>query len=265
MRSVRRALLPATLLTAALTGFVTGDADAVVGGSDVPQGKYPFMAAVLDGGSQICGGSVVAQTWVLTAAHCVPDGANGAGAAGEYSVSVGNVDYTEGTEVDVVAIFQHPDYDASGNSENDVALLQLASAVPTGVTAIDLADAPGDDDLEATGTPVIVAGWGSEVPVVGLVPPLTTTMKETDLSVVSDDDCAEDLDAATQVCAESFLADSCQGDSGGPLFARRAGGAIVQVGVVSYGFGCATPGFPGVYSEVNAASIRSFISSRAGV
>jgi trypsin len=264
MRSIRRALLPAALLTATLAGFTIGDADAVVGGADVPQGKYPFMAAVLDGGGQICGGSVVASTWVLTAAHCVPDDANGADAAGEYSVSVGDVDYTEGTEIDVVAIFQHPEYDATGSSENDVALLQLASSVPSGVTAIDLADAPADDGLEATGTPVVVAGWGSEVPIVGLVPPVTTTMKETDLEVVGDDDCSEDLDAATQVCAEAFLADSCQGDSGGPLFAVTGAGTI-QIGVVSYGFGCATPSFPGVYAEVNAASIRSFITQHAGV
>ncbi len=263
MAPVRRALPPLLLLVTALLGLSAGNANAVVGGSDVPQGQYEFMAAVLVDGGQICGGSVISSTWVLTAAHCVPDGnASGAANPDGYSVAVGDVDWTEGTEVDVTAIWQHPNYNDRGNSENDVALLQLAS--PVAVPAIDLADAPGDDDLEAHGATVTVAGWGSEVPVVGLIPPPGTTMKETDLTVVCDQQCAEDFDASTQLCAEAFLADSCQGDSGGPLFAQTSQGTV-QVGVVSYGFGCAVPMFPGVYAEVNAASIRSFIAQRAGV
>ena len=73
-----------------------------------------------------------------------------------------------------------------------------------------------------------------------------------------------DVDAATGVCAEGLLKDSCQGDSGGPLFGR-VDGRPVQIGIVSYGLGCGVPTFPGVYSEVNNASIRSFITQHAGV
>ena len=56
----------------------------------------------------------------------------------------------------------------------------------------------------------------------------------------------------------------CQGDSGGPLFATTAG-RVVQIGIVSYGQSCALPKFPGVYSEVNNAQIRSWITSVSGV
>ena len=71
--------------------------------------------------------------------------------------------------------------------------------------------------------------------------------------------------APTEICAEKLGGDSCRGPSGGPLFGTTADGRRVQVGVVSYGLGCAIPQFPGVYAEVNNPSIRGFISRTAGV
>jgi secreted trypsin-like serine protease len=57
--------------------------------------------------------------------------------------------------------------------------------------------------------------------------------------------------------------DTCQGDSGGPMFELVAG-QYWQTGITSFGIGCGAPGYPGVYSEVNAASIGSFITNAAG-
>lgn len=68
----------------------------------------------------------------------------------------------------------------------------------------------------------------------------------------------------SELCAETLGGDSCQGDSGGPLFGTVAG-RVTQAGIVSYGLGCATPEFPGVYGEVNNASIRGFIPSTSGI
>lgn len=256
-RLSRRVRLLAVVLTVLSTlALVQGPAKAVVGGSPVPDGRYPFMAALLFDGSQGCGGSVISSEWVLTAAHCVADG-NEAG----LSVSVGDSDWQQGTVVDVTQVVVHPQYDDS-TSANDAALLRLATAAPVAPLALA---GPGDDAYEAHGAPATVAGWGSEVPIVGLIPPLGSEMREADLEIVGDDECLDDADAATQVCAAALLRDSCQGDSGGPLFATTPDGSELQIGIVSYGFGCAVPTFAGVYSEVNSASIRGFISQTAGV
>ena len=233
--------------------FWSPTADAVVGGEDVEEGEHPYMAAVLEDGGQICGGSVIAPQWVLTAAHCIREGAS-------LSVVVGSVDYTQGREIAVDNAIVHPGYDPD-TSANDVALLRLVA--DAGVPALRI-PGPSADRFEVTGTPAVVVGWGSEMPVVGLVPPLTTTLKQADVDVVSDDDCLSINDAATQVCAEALLADSCQGDSGGPLIVEGNKGPF-QLGVVSYGYGCAVPEVPGVYSEVNSPSIRGFIREYARV
>ena len=69
----------------------------------------------------------------------------------------------------------------------------------------------------------------------------------------------------TQVCAGQKGIDSCGGDSGGPMFATTTSGAEIQVGIVSYGIGCAKNRYPGVYTEVNGDAVRSFIHDVAGV
>lgn len=232
-------------------------AEAIVGGSTVPNGAYPFMASVQDGGYHFCGGSIIAPGWVLTAAHCVPDGK----AAG-LSVVVGtnNNGNGSGRRVSVTQVLVHPSY---RDNTHDAALLRLASTVTQ--APIRLADA-ADDHLEAHGTPVTVAGWGDWNPAtMGLL--AGAQLKEAQLDVVDDARCFGDpsgIDAKTGVCAQALGKDSCQGDSGGPLF-WKSGNQRIQIGVVSYGFFCAVPESPGVYSEVNYAAIRDWIRTNAGV
>lgn len=242
----------AALALAPLTG-----AGAVVNGSAAAEGQFPFMASVQDGsGFAFCGGSVIAPGWVLTAAHCVPDGD-----ASDVYVVTGRTDLgaTGGQRIKITNIYVNPAY---ADSAHDSALLKLQT--PTSAPAIALSGA-ADDDLEATGATVTVAGWGDTLPTMGLFS--TNQLQYVDLKVVSDSECGQTnfgFDAATGVCAADLLEDSCQGDSGGPLFATKAG-RKVQVGIVSYGQSCALPKFPGVYSEINNSQIRSWITSVSGV
>ena len=261
MRLVRRSIGFVAILAIAASAMVPMrplPAAAVVGGAVAPSGAHRFMASIQDAtGFAFCGGSVISSGWVLTAAHCVPDGK----AAGLYVVTGREnlADTTTGQRIAVAEVFVHPAY---ANSAHDAALLRLAS--PTISPAIALAGA-ADDVFEAAGTPVKVAGWGDTLPTMGLNS--STRLREVDLKVVSDAECGQTnfgFDAATGVCAAALLKDSCQGDSGGPLFASRSG-TPVQIGVVSYGMSCALPKFPGVYSEVNNSAIRSWITTVSGV
>lgn len=248
---------PRRLLAAVLLILPIAPAHAIVGGSAAPNGAYPFMAALVDSTDfQFCGGSVIAPTWVLTAAHCVSDGS----AAGLYVIT-GRTDLSAsgGQRIAVSQVYVNPAYDGNGH---DSALLKLSAATTS--PAITLAGA-ADDGYEAAGTTLRVTGWGDQTGTLGLT--ATSQLRYVDLQVVSDSQCGLTnfgFDAPTGVCAAALLKDSCQGDSGGPLFAM-VGTARVEVGIVSYGTGCALPEFPGVYSEVNNPQIRSWITSVSGV
>lgn len=252
------------LAAAAVTFAAAAPAAAIVNGSATPEGAFAFTVSLqrANGGS-FCGGSVIARRWVLTAAHCVPTGS-----PNNLFVVTGRTDLnnaSKGQRIEVDAVRVNPAYNADA-STHDTALLHLAEA--TRAPAITLADARYEP-LEKAGTPVTVTGYGDQTPTLGLNS--SRRLRSVDLAVVSDKDCAQnnelvlgDFDGPTGVCAQALLKDSCQGDSGGPLFGKVAG-RPVQIGVVSYGFSCAVPEFPGVYSEVNNPQNRRWIRAIARV
>lgn len=256
---ISRALGLVAATTALATATTFTPASAIINGSAAPEGAYPFMAAIVDDTDfQFCGGSVIAASYVLTAAHCVegirPDREAIYVITGRTNLS----NTSQGQRIRVSAISVHGKWNGS---DYDAAVLRLAS--PTSSPAIQLA-ATGDDSLEAPGTPVRVTGWGDQTPTLGLLS--TNQLRYVDLKVVSDAQCGQTnigFHGPSGVCAEELLKDSCNGDSGGPLF--HNGATRIQVGIVSYGTSCALPKFPGVYAEVNNPDIRTFIKNVSGV
>jgi chaperonin GroEL len=249
---VRRLLLGVLALLVALPALPAAAQEyQIVDGRPAPQGAYPWMAAVFPSGS-LCGGSVIAPQWILTAAHCVTDN------RGQLSVQPGDVEIvvntnnpTLGGEVlSAAEIIVHPSY-ITVPTTNDVALIRTNETAS--VTPVRLAG-PGDAALNAPPTVGRVIGYGTT----SSGGDTSDQLLEVDVPVVSDSDCTgfyPELIPAAMLCAGSPSGDvnnpgpdSCQGDSGGPLF---AGGAQspVQFGVVSFGDGCGDFA-PGVYAEV---------------
>ena len=274
-RNSRAAFASLAVLSLLLVGLVQPVAAAprpdprIIGGEPTGVGEYPFMVALLleprggtDFDKQYCGASLIASRWVLTAAHCVEF----LNDPSEISVVAArtHLDSTEGERRAVKAFYIHPDYDTNAISP-DVALIELRQPI-TGVTPIRLAGA-SDDGLEAAGTPLTVIGWGNTDMRTNKAS-FPDELREVVVPVVSDARCTEVyksfLVADTMLCAGEGGIDSCQGDSGGPMFAT-VGGTQIQMGIVSWGIGCAKNHFPGVYSEVNSPTIRSFITAISGV
>jgi len=262
-RLARRVVVGAATIVALAAAHVAvspGPAGAIVGGYQAEPGQFPFMASVQTAGSEgteghFCGGSVVGTRWVLTAAHCMVD-TN----PSDIQVAVGRTnidDTTTGQTLAVDRIVVHPSYEDTGTF--DAALIRVTEDMASPSIAL----APvGDDTLEQSGAPMTVAGWGTEFFGSPFIP---AGLKAVDVEAVADADCTTNglmgFQADSEICAETLGGDSCQGDSGGPLFGTLADGRLVQVGIVSYGLGCATPGFPGVYGEVNNPSIHDFITA----
>ena len=241
----------------------------VVGGTAVPDGKYPFVVAVLDKryGStadqqQFCGATLIDPDSVLTAAHCVRGNA-----ASNLRVTVGRtvLSSTQGQVRNVLRINTHSSYNPNLNQSYDAAVLKLSSPV-TGVRPIKLATA-SQDALESPGRYARVAGWGNTVaqPVSGSNgTSYPDRMREASVPVVSDTSARRTYGSrfvpSLMVAAGSTGKDTCQGDSGGPLFSYVSGSGYTQIGITSFGAGCGAAGYPGVYTEVNTSSVRSFIT-----
>ncbi|MFG1804561.1 S1 family peptidase [Micromonospora carbonacea] len=250
------AAVTAGSLTLAAPAAAAGDATVtpnVVGGTPAAQGEFPFMVRLSMG----CGGSLYSPTLVLTAAHCV----SRTGANTSITATLGVVDLQSASRITVRSnyVYRAPGYNGNGK---DWALIRLATPV-TGLATLPIATSGAYDSGTFT-----VAGWGAAREGGAQQRYL---LKAT-VPFVSDSVCnanyGGDIIPAEEICAgyASGGTDTCQGDSGGPMFRRDASNAWIQVGIVSWGNGCARPNYPGVYTQVSyfASAIASAAASLGG-
>ena len=222
----------------------------IIGGRPVL--KYPFLAAIEEGSSFICGGSLVGPKHILTAAHCIDK------AASAYTVvlytqtldsRLSSVDNKCHERVQVSQTLCHADYDSDTNVA-DICVLLLASSprcvnewrLPTLATE---AVVRANRDAIATGWGKTEANSGSTV---NLIEALVLLHGATSCTSLLG---SKFLDPQ-MLCAGTEGYDTCQGDSGGPLFVYEGATRteVVLLGVVSWGYGCGRRNAPGVYANV---------------
>lgn len=253
----------------------------VLNGQLADDGEYPYQAALLRVDiekstiAQFCGGSIIQDNWVLTAAHCVVDKRDDGlylADASKIGIMVGSTDITKGTDlVGIEKIVVHESYDPN-SFENDIALLKLKRKPNAPFKVITLPTVEYADILEQPSVESIVTGWGrtetgeSSVKLMEgkielidreicnevLLQPRREAAAEAytfavkKLGVSSEvsnrlwlemNAAAEEPISANMICSGTPLGPrgACDGDSGGPLVVRQESGAFIQVGIVSWG------------------------------
>ena len=244
-----------------------GTTEKIVGGIMAPAGKFPFQTALIFSGTpegsehfgQFCGGSLIAQDWVLTAAHCVPNTE-----PGEVDVFVGSNVLPSGggspapsgaARIHLDDIIVHEAYDPA-TSDNDIALLHLVGPAPAALATAVTADADLDKQYVVPLGDAVVIGWGATSEGSGTTPQLMRVWVDIQDTATCEANYQEEIPSIeitdNMLCAglPEGGQDSCQGDSGGFLGAPLGNGKYVQLGIVSWGIGCARPKLFGVYTRV---------------
>jgi len=238
--------------------------EKIVGGNMViRRGRYPYIVPILNSENlanketsidQYCVGTLIAPDVVLTAAHCQ-------GRQGKspdfvqfnpwYRITRFFMNTRRIKTLKVVRQVPHPEFQIE-TFQHDLMLLKLNKKIP--ITPVKLAQVADFSD----GQTVRVAGWGSTSETDDSSP----VLRQVDLQYLSNELCTSDefgygpiIDDETMMCAIGNGKDACFGDSGGPLIVAdpNADSATsdVQIGLVSWGFGCADPFYPGVYAKVD--------------
>lgn len=212
----------------------------IIGGKETRIENYPWQVSLQSDGSHFCGGSLLNEKIVITAAHCLSDIPPEA-----ITIRIGSTTYKQGGQLfKISATKRHEDYDPATMS-NDIAVVNLATSVTFGKNAkpIKLAE-----KAPSTGVKAAVTGWGTTSIVSGAMSP---NLQAVLVKMISNKVCGSDVYnyglsiQPGMICASASGKDSCQGDSGGPLVSDGR-----LVGIVSWGRGCAAPKLPGVYVDV---------------
>ncbi|XP_055918970.1 trypsin-1 [Eupeodes corollae] len=228
----------------------------IVGGYQINITDAPHQVS-LQTFSHICGGSIISPKWILTAAHCT------AGKTAErFKIRLGSSETDKGGKVlRVTKLVQHEKFNYS-SVDYDFSLLELSEEIVFSDTMKAASLPESEEEVFMDGDLCRVSGWGNTQN----QNESRTSLREAEVPIFNHELCSDKYKkfggvTDRMICA-GFLEggkDACQGDSGGPLINQKG----TLVGVVSWGYGCARPDYPGVYSRVSA--VREWIREHSGI
>ncbi|KAL7646619.1 UNVERIFIED_CONTAM: hypothetical protein RMT77_001870 [Armadillidium vulgare] len=223
--------------------------DKIIGGRPADPKDWPWMAALLkiEDSDLICGGVLITDRYVLTAAHCFKDFE-----IDQIKVRLGEYDFgttTENNPSDFrIERRTDPRYDLD-TRDNDLALLRLERPTSFGEFISPVCLPPRFETFETRRG--IVVGWGTQK--VG--GSSSNILREIAIPILRRRDCESRFSpnsiTVNMFCASLRGLDSCQGDSGGPFMIQQSDSRWYVVGIVSWGIGCGHISLPGVYTKVN--------------
>ncbi|OUC42249.1 trypsin, partial [Trichinella nativa] len=230
----------------------------IVNGTQARPGSWPWIASLQAkfSNKHFCGATLISTRWLLTAKHCV------IGADPEDLVvrlGVHDLASNTGVVMNVSNVYYIPEH-SFNPVLHDIALLKLEQDVPTPfVNNINVACLPDSNEKLLPETPCVAVGWGKT-----LGTGRAGVLHQAVLPVIKREICNAEQYYNKSITAEEICAgyleggrDSCQGDSGGPLMCSEDHKRWILQGIVSWGFQCAVPRYPGVYSQV--AAFTNFI------
>lgn len=243
--------------------YADDDLTRIVGGQPTRQGQYPSIVMILLDGSQHCDGTIINEYHILTAAHCV----QGRDDATRFSVVAGAYNTRQQepgrVTVPVVQASYHPNYNSGGRYNNDCAIMRLGRPLQFS-RQIQPACLPRFQ-RNYDGIPSLVVGWGKT----SEGGSSSSVLQHVMLPILGNQQCSNMMEQKYTITNNMLCAglpqggkDSCAGDSGGPMYLDGNQG-LLQVGIVSFGEGCARQNRPGVYCRVD--QVMDFVLANSGI
>ena len=212
---------------------------AIIQGEPAEEGQFPYQASIRKDGTHDCGANIISATTVVTAGHCCTRFAER-----NIEIEVGTILNGKGIRHKMRDFLIHPMYKWHPETIlNDICLVftEEPFAFNENVQSIGL----GTQESCEVGSKCLVSGWGETV-----WPRASPNLMFIEIPIVDDGKCDSygyKYNPEIMICAGNFEGgkDSCKGDSGGPMACEGT-----LCGIVSFGKGCAKPGYPGIYTRV---------------
>ncbi|XP_068103323.1 serine protease 27-like [Hyperolius riggenbachi] len=236
--------------------------ERIVGGLDSKRGEWPWQVAIWYLGDQhdagtVCGGTLIANSWVLLTAHCFQQSLNVSAYKVYFGVTrLSSINAAKVESRGLQRIIIHPNFTDAGYI-GDIALIELNKTINYTSYILPMS-LPSQKVHLPEGTMCWAIGWGNIEETVELPPP--KILQKVQLAVIDSNNCEAMYQSVfsnfNMIKPDMFCAgykggqkDACQGDSGGPLMCK-VNGTWLQFGIISWGIGCGEPDFPGVYTSV---------------